>query len=644
MEKSASPATTSSPYVGSSLILSGDWQQYRSLQKEKKRRTGWWGNLLQDSSSKDLTEKVQKHLESKLVNEFGNDWDDLLQMQIDAIEPRDEFENFSILDVREVLQEMKPHSAVGPDGISVGFLRSAASDDFIAPQLLALASHIVSNLQQPEEWKENFLALLAKVKMPTKPGDLRPICVSSVFHKMISKLVCRRVLPLLRTGSRLSGCGQGRQAADVIGTITRVRDMTREWRLPVLLCKLDISGAFDKLDRLNFVEFLRHKLNGKEVDHELKFLLAQFFTYRLSGHVPGGHCIVVEPNVGIKQGAPESAEVFGLVMNDILTSLTEQRAWGDLGQAFQDFDIDLVFYQDDIFLIESQLARLGKKVKVLERCLNRSGLHLATEKTKIVASEYYRGPRKASVGGAIFEIAPHHESVKVLGLSFSLQQSPSQQARELLGRARDAAMGHKDILTGRSTWAKKNDMIRCLVESQFRWTAGALHWSAEDLRQANIQQIHVLRMAFGIRRHKDERWHEWNARSMRQCRAWLAYSGHPRWSTTILTLQHTLSGHWARREEMIEGRSFCFPCLPMRALLWRNTAWWRTQQALSPSMGARHPKPFYASNLERQLADTHGHRWFELACDRAQWTLERAAFLRLWDTKWCHGRQLAIQG
>ena len=215
-----------------------------------------------------------------------------------------------------------------------------------------------------------------------------------------------------------------------------------------------------------------------------------------------------------------------------------------------------MFYQDDIFLIESQLARLGKKIKVLERCLNRSGLHLATEKTKIVASEYYRGPRKASVGGSMFEIAPHHESVKVLGLSFNLQQSPSQQARELLGRARDAAMGHKDILTGRSSWAKKNDMIRCLVESQFRWTAGALHWSAEDLRQANIQQIHVLRMAFGIRRHKDERWHEWNARSMRQCRAWLAYSGHPRWSTTILTLQHTLSGHWARREEMIEGRSF----------------------------------------------------------------------------------------
>ena len=201
-----------------SAILHGEWHQYRSLQKEKKRRTGWWGGLLHDTTSHDLTGRVQQHLEHKLVKEFGKDWDELLQMQTDCIEPGDEFEEFTLLDVREVLQEMKPHSAVGPDGISVGFLRGAASDDFVAPQLLSLINHIVASLQQPEEWRDNFLALLAKVKSPRKPGDLRPICVSSIFHKMISKLVCRRVMPRLRSGSKLSGCGQGRQAADVFGT------------------------------------------------------------------------------------------------------------------------------------------------------------------------------------------------------------------------------------------------------------------------------------------------------------------------------------------------------------------------------------------------------------------------------------------
>ena len=74
----------------------------------------------------------------------------------------------------------------------------------------------------------------------------------------------------MRTGSKISGCGKGRQAADVIGTITRIRDMTLEWKLPTLLCKLDISAAFDRLDRQKVVELLRARLDGKELDHELK--------------------------------------------------------------------------------------------------------------------------------------------------------------------------------------------------------------------------------------------------------------------------------------------------------------------------------------------------------------------------------------
>ena len=43
--------------------------------------------------------------------------------------------------------------------------------------------------------------------------------------------------------------------------------------------------------------------------------------------------------------------------------------------------------------------------------------------------------------------------------------------------------------------------------------------------------------------------------------------------------------------------------LPMRALLWKSTFWWREQQALSHKVGVRHPCRFYASNPERQLCE-----------------------------------------
>eukprot|EP00439_Symbiodinium_sp_Y106_P074001 s399_g14.t1 len=622
-------------------ILQGDWEQYRQLQKEKQRTTGWWGRMLENSSSKEQTMAVEKHLRGKLVNEFSLDWDQTLQIQLDSIETRSVFAPFTVLDVREVLQEMKVHSAVGPDGIGVSFLRGVMSDDYVGPQVLELVNHIVENLELPIRWEDNFLALLAKCETPLKPGDLRPICVSSVFHKMITKLVCRRTLPLMRRGSKVSGCGKGRQAADIVGTISRIRDVTQEWKLPTLLCKLDISGAFDKLDRQKVVELLKDRLTGMEVDHELRYLIAQLRIYNLHGRVPGGSEITVSPNIGIKQGAPESAEIFGLVMDSLLMRLVAHPKWKALGKPFSELDVELVFYQDDIFIIEDTFARLGRRIKILERTLGEHGLHLAAEKTKIVASDSYKGARRISVGGTEFRIAHSDQSVKVLGISFNLQESPSQQAKEILQRVRSAAAAHKDLLRGRASWQRKANMIRTLVESQFSWIGGALHWGVSDLKQANTIQLQIMRSSFRIVRQQGETWQEWNSRSLRTCRAWLSYNCRPRWSTSILRLQHTLLGHWARQKECVQGAEHA--SLPMRAMHWKSTEWWRQQQKLSPTVGMRHPARFYASNVERQMAEVHGNRWSDLALDRQQWAAVRDLYLARWDVRWCHGRQLSIR-
>ena len=104
--------------------------------------------------------------------------------------------------------------------------------------------------------------------------------------------------------------------------------------------------------------------------------------------------------------------------------------------------------------------------------------------------------------------------------------------------------------------------------------------------------------------------------------------------------QHTLHGHWARQREEIEGRSH--PGQALRAVLWRNTAWWRGQQNLSPSVSMRHPRRFYASNPERQLAQSHGGQWTDLARDRHCWSCARKQYIADWDVPWCNGRQLSI--
>ncbi|CAE7358653.1 pol [Symbiodinium sp. CCMP2592] len=485
-------------------ILLRGWEEFRSLQNEKKKKKGWWGDMLDGKPSAVLTKEVQQHLAGKMITPDKANWDDELDEIIKTVPNEGDFVDFTILEVRTELRQMRCRSAIGPDGISVHLLRELASHDSLSDQLVGLINHIVKTQETPENWNVSFLALLAKCSCPRRPKDLRPICVSSAFNKLVNRLVCMRALPKLRRGSCISACGRGRQAADLIGGISRIRDVIHEWRMPALLCKLDVAGAFDRVDRNKVASLLCERLSGERLSSELRFLLGQLHTHELVGTVPGGNEIRLRPNNGIKQGAPESAEIFGILIDSLLSDLVACRGWNGMPGLAEDFNVDLLFYQDDVFLVEQDLGRLIKRIRIVDRCLGTAGLSLATEKTMIIASPQYRGPRSAKIGDDYFSIAAKEDSLRALGVSFNFHESPSQQAQEMLGRARAAAASHADILGAHGPWTKKVDMLRYLVESTWSWSAGALHWSSQDLHAANTLQLHLLRKAFKLRRLADE--------------------------------------------------------------------------------------------------------------------------------------------
>ena len=327
-----------------------------------------------------------------MVDPKMHQWDEHLDQIVADVGLEGEFVAFSHLgslgraSVHEVQERCWP-------GRHWGFTCCAQwqAMDELGPQLLALINQIVREQEIPNAWSKSFLALLAKVPEPDKPGDLRPISVSSAFNKLVNRMVCARALPLMRRGSRVSSCGKGRQAADIIGTMSRIRDVVREWRFPALVCKLDVAGAFDRVDRGKVAELLVQRLRGRGVCCELRYLLCQLRTHELCGKVPGGHTLVIAPNNGIKQGAPESAEIFGLVMDAMLGELTNSKQWQALGEAIPQLDVDLMFYQDDVFVLEKELGMLGRRVRVIDKCLQRAGLRLATEKTKIVGKRSIPG-------------------------------------------------------------------------------------------------------------------------------------------------------------------------------------------------------------------------------------------------------------
>ncbi|OLQ08069.1 putative 149 kDa protein [Symbiodinium microadriaticum] len=494
---------------------------------------------------------VQKHLEGKIFDP-NTDWDGQLRKLVDAIPcPENDFVPITSDEVARALTGMRASSSLGPDKIGVDLLRCLHAR--CPHELACLFSDVLRTGCLPADWGASLLALLPKTQWPRSVAELRPIAMSSAAFKTLSRVVMERSFDQLRFGCPWSSSGRNRGCADMHGAMSRLRDMVREWRLGVVVVKLDIRGAFDCVHREEVANFLIERI---QAPYELRFLLQVLGENVLEGCAPGGAPVRVRSNRGIRQGSPESAEIFGLIISDVICRLKCSGSWRKPGPPLDDMPADVGCYQDDIFLWGECPRRLAHNVDLIAQELKKLGLSLATEKTGVVASKYYRGRRTIHVAGQDVAFSEPGSSLRILGLDFDFDAPAHQQAKELMSRVWTAFHAKKVILCGVGSRKEKAAMVCKLIEGCWSRCAGALHWEKDDLASMNSMQLRILRLCFGCRRGHDEDWVSYNSRSLREIRLWLHSSGGERWSTKILRLQFQLLGHWVRRWE---GDS---PCLP----------------------------------------------------------------------------------
>ena len=91
---------------------------------------------------------------------------------------------------------------------------------------------------------------------------------------------------------------------------------------------------------------------------------------------------------------------------------------------------------------------LSKNISLLSEELGKIGLRLSARKTHIVASAYYKGRRSVTIDGHQIDILPTGSCIRVLGLDYDFDATPSQQAHELHGRVWAAFHEHKQLLCG----------------------------------------------------------------------------------------------------------------------------------------------------------------------------------------------------
>ena len=144
--------------------------------------------------------------------------------------------------------------AVGADGVSVELFKiTLDGDPALRRRLLDIDVRIWRGGEVPQQWKYAINMVLHKTKDWTEFGNYRGISLVAHAGKILLKIIARRlseycervrVLPEKQSGFR-PNCS----TTDMLFVICRLQELARKKRIPLYVCFIDLTKAYDSVDR-----------------------------------------------------------------------------------------------------------------------------------------------------------------------------------------------------------------------------------------------------------------------------------------------------------------------------------------------------------------------------------------------------------
>ncbi|XP_060170788.1 uncharacterized protein LOC132601740 [Lycium barbarum] len=223
-------------------------------------------------------------------------------------------------EIKEIVFQLDPDSAPGPDGLSGKFYQSSwpviAEDVFLAVKAFFEGSTL------PKFFTHTCLVMVPKVEFPQHFTDIRPISLCNVSSKIISKLLTARLSGLLPRiiSPNQSGFVKGRAISE---NIILAQEIVNDIGKPVdgenVLLKLDMAKAYD----------------------------------RYSVIVNGGRHGFFQSGRGLRQGDPLSPSLFVLtaeLLSQSLNQLNSNRRFIGFTMSNQGPQINHLAFADDTIL------------------------------------------------------------------------------------------------------------------------------------------------------------------------------------------------------------------------------------------------------------------------------------------------------
>ncbi|KAE9413940.1 hypothetical protein Angca_006890, partial [Angiostrongylus cantonensis] len=172
------------------------------------------------------------------------------------------------------------------------------------------------------------------------------------------------------------GFRKGFSTMDHIHTITRLIEVSREYKRPLCLTFIDLKKAFDS----NEIEAVMETLGSQGVPTQyLKILLELYknFTTKIS---PFYNDINVVVKRGVRQGDTISPKLFTATLQKAMGTLE----WDNMGVKIVDRQIHNLRFADDIVLIIPDISQAKRMLADFDKAYGRIGLQLNLTKMVFV--------------------------------------------------------------------------------------------------------------------------------------------------------------------------------------------------------------------------------------------------------------------
>ncbi|EYC42952.1 hypothetical protein Y032_0509g2718 [Ancylostoma ceylanicum] len=378
-------------------------------------------------------------------------------------------------EVRHAIKSVKNRTAPGPDRIRPEHLKNLPTA--LVNTLARLFTRYLSECKVPSQWKTSRTVLLYKKGDPQDIGNYRPICLLSVVYKLFTRVILNRIERTLDEGQPCEQAGfrKGFSTIDHIHTVTRLIEVSREYKMPLCLTFIDLKKAFDTVETEAVLEALGNQGVPTQYIRIFRELYSNFTT-RIS---PFYDDITIDVRRGVRQGDTVSPKLFTATLEDVMRRLE----WDNMGVRVDGRLLHHLRFADDIVLITPSISQAERMLADFDDACGKIGLQLNLTKTMFMRNGWVPDAPFSLNGTTISECS----SYVYLGREVNMMNDLAPE----LGRRKRAAWGaYKSI----EDVVKKTKNIRLRAHLFNTTVLPALTYASETwaLRKQDENAVSVI--------------------------------------------------------------------------------------------------------------------------------------------------------